>query len=164
MYHHEHRTQPARVVVHKSSPFDEAEIAGCKEAATSLRISSLDLLSLNKSMTRLFRNGYNPPLRGTLLSLDDANLILYLRGSVPFFRTWPGMYVPRALGVRLDRVETNAVLLSEEILALSKQNWNNTQFDGAWPITLRAARQVGSILKHIDPTVQTIPARYSHWM
>jgi hypothetical protein len=31
-------------------------------------------------------------------------------------------------------------------LALSKLNWNNTQFDGGEPITVRAARRVGDIL------------------
>ena len=28
-------------------------------------------------------------------------------------------------------------------------NWNNTQFDGYWPITVRAAREVGNILKYL---------------
>jgi hypothetical protein len=35
-----------------------------------------------------------------------------------------------------------------ECLALSKMNWNNTRFDRLLPITLRAAKQVGSILKY----------------
>jgi hypothetical protein len=33
------------------------------------------------------------------------------------------------------------------MLSLSKLNWNNTQFDGGEPITVRAARRVGDILK-----------------
>ena len=37
--------------------------------------------------------------------------------------------------------------LANEILSLSKLNWNNTQFDGGEPITVRAARRVGDILK-----------------
>ncbi len=31
-------------------------------------------------------------------------------------------------------------------------NWNNTQFDGGEPITVRAARRVGDILKHVSET------------
>jgi hypothetical protein len=31
-------------------------------------------------------------------------------------------------------------------------NWNNTRFDGLLPITLRAARQVGRILKYLEGT------------
>lgn len=30
-------------------------------------------------------------------------------------------------------------------------NWNNTQVDGKWPITLLAAKKVGSILRHLGP-------------
>jgi hypothetical protein len=39
--------------------------------------------------------------------------------------------------------------IAREMLSLSKLNWNNTQFDGGEPITLRAARRVGDILKCI---------------
>lgn len=31
-------------------------------------------------------------------------------------------------------------------------NWNNTQFDNFEPITLKAARKVGSIFKYMKPT------------
>ncbi len=30
-------------------------------------------------------------------------------------------------------------------------NWNNTEFDNSMPITIRAARKVGKILKYIGP-------------
>jgi hypothetical protein len=35
-------------------------------------------------------------------------------------------------------------------LALTKMNWNSTQFDGSLPITLRASRAVSRILKHVS--------------
>jgi len=42
-------------------------------------------------------------------------------------------------------------------------NWNNTQFDGADPITTRAADQVGSILRHVPDHV--VPqARYAYYI
>ena len=44
-------------------------------------------------------------------------------------------------------------------LALTKMNWNGTQFDGALPITLKAARQVGDILKYV-PDGTTPDPRY----
>jgi hypothetical protein len=36
------------------------------------------------------------------------------------------------------------------VLALTKMNWNTTQFDQASPIQIRAARQVGRVLKHVS--------------
>ena len=43
--------------------------------------------------------------------------------------------------------EMKAVKQKQEILALSKMNWNNTQFDGADPIALAAARKVSDVLE-----------------
>ena len=43
--------------------------------------------------------------------------------------------------------ESTKQVLATEMLALSKLNWNKSQFDGGEPITVRAARQVGDILK-----------------
>jgi hypothetical protein len=42
-------------------------------------------------------------------------------------------------------------------------NWNNTQFDGHDPITVRAARQVGKILKYVGPD-EPVEPRYAHYM
>jgi hypothetical protein len=42
-------------------------------------------------------------------------------------------------------------------------NWNNTQFDGGEPITVRAARQVGDILKQIQDD-EPVQARYGFYM
>ena len=66
------------------------------------------------------------------------------------------MYVPRPLELSVTRAETSIEQIARELLSLSKMNWNNTQFDGGEPITLRAARRVGDILKCIpeNGTVQ----------
>ena len=48
--------------------------------------------------------------------------------------------------------------LATEMLALSKLNWNNTQFDGGEPITVRTARQVGDIPKRV-PGDSDVPQR-----
>ena len=75
---------------------------------------------------------------------------------------YPGMYVPRALEIDSVETETPARTLAQEILALTKMNWNNTQFDSALPITLRAARQVGAILKYAGEEVVT--SSYAYYM
>jgi hypothetical protein len=60
---------------------------------------------------------------------------------------YPGMYVPRPIEFTLSQSKTPLEQLSREMLSLSKLNWNNTQFVGGGPITLRTARRVGVILK-----------------
>jgi hypothetical protein len=93
---------------------------------------------------------------------DERNHLLYTRGSVDFFRTYPGMYVPRPLLIRCDEVEQTPTFLAREALALTKMNWNNTQFDNGDPITLRAARGVGNILKYSEG--DRPQPRYSYYM
>ena len=162
-YRQHHRTLPARVVVYKTSTFNEEEVDGFLGAAQEHRVDVTELLSVRDSTIKLFREGAYPPLRGTFLSVDPKVHVLYTRGSVPFYSTYPGMYVPRALEFSCHHTEQTPLFLAKEILALTKMNWNNTQFDGAHPICVRAARRVGSILRYIDEQ-KDIEARYSFYM
>lgn len=112
---------------------------------------------------RLFRQGEQPPLRGTLLTLSDTRHVLYTKGSVPFYQLYPGMYVPHALPFRPVVHESSPEQIASELLALSKMNWNATQLDGRLPITIRTAESIGSILKHLADGQEPEP-RYAFYM
>ena len=73
------------------------------------------------------------------------------------------MYMPRSLLIGCDRIEQTPSYLASEALALTKMNWNDTQFDGGLPITIRAAKQVGSILKYVNKGDLFQP-HYSYYM
>ena len=150
-YRREHKTTPARLVLHKTSSFNDAEKDGFRRAAAGANLEVLDLVSVRRSGTRLLRAGDSPMDRGTVLQFDQKSGIIYLKGTVPYFKVYPGSYIPRALEFTLDDGETNAGELARELLGLSKLNFNNTQFDTGDPITVRAARRVGDILKHVQP-------------
>lgn len=158
-YRREHKNFPARVVVHKSSVHNSDEIEGFVEALRGFSIDpeQADFVSITHSYTRLFRGNRYPPLRGTFFDTGGKLLILYTKGSVDFYTAYPGLYVPRPLGFRCDRTVQTPTFLAQEILALSKMNWNNTQFDGGEPITIRAAQEVGNILKYFGPNEQYEP-------
>lgn len=159
-----HETLPARVVLHKTSSYNEAELEGFRSAAAAERVSRLDAVSVSDRDTpRLFRYGAYPPLRGTWLALDERDHLLYTRGSVDFYATYPGLYVPQPLIFRCEDVEATPRQIARELLALSKLNWNQTQFDGSEPITVVAARKVGDILKYV-PEGGRIAPRYSNYM
>lgn len=153
IYQKEHKHFPARVVIHKSSKHNTDEITGFEKALRDFSIEPelADFVSVTSSSTRLFRDNLYPPLRGTFLDMEEESYVLYTKGSVDFFSAYPGMYVPRPLRIRCDQVADTPTYLAQEILALTKMNWNNTQFDGKEPITLRCARQVGQILKYFGP-------------
>lgn len=159
----QHGHYPARVVLHKTSRFDRNEMAGFHKAIDERDIDYADFVWVRKSMTRLYRLGVYPPLRGSLLRFEKDQALLYTRGSVEFFRTYPGMYVPRPLMLHCQALGQPLQHVAGEMLALTKMNWNNTQFDNGLPITIAAARQVGDVLKYV-PEGQEIAPRYSFYM
>jgi hypothetical protein len=165
-YWDEHKNMPARVVIHKSSYFTAEELAGFRAALEQKKIEMVDMLSIRKSSIRLFRAGSYPVLRGTHMALDEKRHLLYTRGSVPFYETYPGLYVPRAVEILWDDAWESRQALCREILALTKMNWNTTQFDMRDPITIHAARRVGDILKYIplDAPSSRIARHYSSYM
>lgn len=157
---------PQRLVVHKTSNFTEPEQEGIAAAARENRIDALDMVTIHQGTTfRLFREERYPPPRGTLLSFDTKNHLLYSRGSVPYFETYPGMYIPNPLQIRLFRHDASAELICNEILGLTKMNWNNTQFDRRMPITIECSRKVGDILKYLpEGDDKDMELRYSFYM
>jgi hypothetical protein len=97
------------------------------------------------------------------MQLDDESWYLYTRGSVDFYMAYPGMYVPKSLEIHAAQVDQSPRKLAEEVLSLTKMNWNNTQFDNSLPITIKAARQVGGILKYaLD--LPKVASSYSYYM
>lgn len=57
---------------------------------------SLNLTFQESSPIAIFRDGNYPALRGTFIDLRGKGL-LYTRGSVPYYGTYPGLRVPRPL-------------------------------------------------------------------
>lgn len=154
---------PKRLVIHKTSNFSEDEIFGFTQSAKDLHINQLDLITLQVSDLRLYRSGNYPPMRGTHLTMSDKHHLLYTRGSVPYYETYPGKYIPRAIEVKLAQHDESPNIICDEILSLTKMNWNNTQFDRQMPITIECARNVGEILKYLDPGDQ-MQLKYSYYM
>ena len=96
-YKAHHRHVPARVVVLKTSRFRPEEAEGIDAALKMSGIEMADLLWVQESSPiAVFRDGNYPVLRGTFVNLNGKGL-LYTRGSVPYYGTYPGLRVPRPL-------------------------------------------------------------------
>lgn len=99
-YRQHHGHAPARLVVLKTSRFESGEVDGIGEAADEMQVGIRDLVWVSESSpVSLFREGNYPPLRGSFVQLGRDGL-LYTRGSVPYFRTYPGMRMPNPLMLR----------------------------------------------------------------
>ena len=143
-------TFPARLVIHKSSNYSEDELDGFRNAVYEMGIGKVDFVTILDSNVRMLRDDMYPALRGTHIELDKNIRLLYTKGSVEYYRTYPGPYIPQPLEVRVVESDVSPDIICEEILALTKMNWNNTQFDGKYPITMVCARKVGEVMKYLD--------------
>ncbi|MDP4208915.1 MAG: hypothetical protein Q8928_08890 [Bacteroidota bacterium] len=147
-------TIPGRVVLHKTSKYYEDELDGFTQAMQDLGIREYDILTLMETDLRFFRNNLYPPVRGSLFSLSEQRHILYTRGSVHQYQTFPGMYIPAPLEIRIISSVSSVKTVCKEVLGLTKMNWNNTQFDNKYPITIGCARRVGEIMKYLGENEQ----------
>jgi hypothetical protein len=160
-YHFAMGNYPGRLVVHKSSNYKVDEIDGFRQATESVRINTTDFVTVLDTEFRLLRDGSYPPYRGTCVELDKTSTLLFTRGSVRYYKTYPGAFIPQPIEVRIIESDESSEVICNEILALTKMNWNNTQFDGKYPITLSCAKKVGQIMKYVDGEPQR---RYSYYM
>src|SRR5581483_4832355 len=147
----------------KTSFFDDEESDGFIKAVKEREIDLYDMVYVSRSNIKLYRAGQYPPLRGTCLQIEEDTALLYTRGGVDFFQTYPGMYVPRALEVCAEDTDRSLRDLTAEVLSLTKMNWNNTEFDNSQPITIQASKRVGRILKYLDKDDRP-NALYSYYM
>lgn len=164
-YFDEHFNYPARIVLHKTSSFTDQEISGFSDAFNEKGIRNVDYVYVRESSTKLFRTKSYPPLRGTLWQHEEKKGILYTKGSVPFYETYPGKYPPGTIYIDSTHAQRSFREIASEIFALTKMNWNSTRFDQKVPITLKASREVGDILKYVKNTdAPAIPPHYRFYM
>ena len=134
---------PVRVVIHKTTFFDDAELAGIRAALSDIPI--VDLVTLVPSALRLLRLGTYPPKVGTLCSVNNAKSFLFTSGYMPELGTYPGPHVPQPFEIRLQS-EGSKIEAAQDVLNLTRMNWNTADIRGKWPVTLSFARRVGGIL------------------
>jgi hypothetical protein len=145
---------PLRVVVHKTSNFTPDENAGIAQALRSVPV--IELLTLRPSEFRMLRDGTYPPHRGTYCSVND-DAFLFTSGYMPAYRTYPGPHVPAPIElVAGGGVDTEAA--ANDVLALTKMNWNSASAFMGLPITLNFAQKVGAVMGEIPPDVEPHPS------
>ena len=155
---------PKRVVIHKSSPFRDEEIEGFNEALAN--IETVDYVHINEhSGIRLFpKSEVYPPIRGTFV-YSGNQFILYTTGYVPLLDTYNGSSIPTPLLLRAYRMDSEPEQIGKDIMALTKLDWNNADFNTRVPVTISVARKVGEILSESSiQDVKEFPTSYRYYM
>lgn len=156
---------PRRVVVHKSTTFTPEEIAGFN-AAVPPRVEA-DYVTIDRTRyTRFYHtdSGY-PPVRGTMVYQDARDSVfLYTTGFVPALRTYPGSTVPAPISFCAARLDSSLEQVAADIMALTRLDWNSTDFCTREPVTISVSRKVGAILSEARARGMSPPAPYRFYM
>ncbi|GLK85516.1 argonaute/piwi family protein [Ancylobacter defluvii] len=162
-YKAHHMNYPARVIVLKTSRFRDEEADGILDALQEVGTELRDLVWVQESShIKVLRDGNYPVMRGTFVEMGGKGL-LYTTGSIPYYGTYPGMYDPKPLLIcPHSRSDSTVKTLAEEVFSLTKVNWNSTQMNQKLPIPIRAARNVGEILKYV--TTEKVNSDYGRYI
>ncbi len=152
--------KPSRVVVHKTSVYQPEEESGFRTAAQA-GVPVCDLVWMRSTPFRLLRKGTQEPWRGTLCTVGVESY-LFTSGYVPWWDEYPGPHIPAPLQIGSCGV-TDIRQRAEEILALTKMNWNSTEGIGRHPITISFARKVGTLMTELSEN-QTPNPSYRFYM
>src|SRR6266513_1811399 len=141
--------KPARVIVHKTSMYQPEEQTGFRDVAQA-SVPACDLVWMRSTAFRLIRKGTQEPWRVTLCSIGEESY-LFTSGYVPWWDEYPGPHIPAPLQIGASG-DTDIRHRAEEILALTKMNWNSTEGLGRYPITISFPRRVGALMAELSET------------
>jgi len=148
-YREKHGRAPSELFIHGQTSFNNEEWQAFEEAAppetnvVGVRIRTTD------GETKLFRDGDYPVLRGTALILDEKNAYLWTNGYVPQLDTYIGPETPNPLFITLLRSKHKMPQMEtvlNDIVGLTKINYNSCNYNDSLPVTVRFARMVGDVL------------------
>ncbi len=170
---------PRELVVHKQTPFQPQEVAGCCDAwgaTTNLSCISITrppwrgvTLDAPKAGETKGVPSYALP-RGTAFQLDDRSVLLWLGGNAPratltgqdnYFQGGKG--IPRPLLLTRDAGAGPLDYVAAQVLALSKMDWNNDSLYDGLPCTIRYAKVLAKTIKHM-PDLAPQPYDYRLFM
>ena len=137
--------EPARIVLHKTTQFNDDERRGFLNAFAAIPIT--EFVNIVQSDSRLVQRSAYPPKRGTLCQINGS-AFLFTTGFIPEWNTYPGVHVPVPVRIRTDR-GVDRMRAAVELLGLARMNWNSAFDTTGSPITLRFAREVGGIMAEL---------------
>jgi hypothetical protein len=148
---------PRRAVLHKTTAFDEGERSGALRALDN--VPKAEFVALRTSEFRLLRQGDYPPPRGTLTTIGNRAFLL-TTGYQANRRTYKGSHIP----VPLDLVtDSDVEIAAQDVMALTKLNWNAAGDHMQFPVTLAFAQKVGTIMAEV-PEDQEPQTRFSYYI
>jgi hypothetical protein len=142
---HQSGTAPRELFIHGRVRLNEEEWEGFRAAAgRSTKIVGVRIR--RASDLKLFSRIVYPVPRGTAWLQSRTQGYLWTVGFVPRLQTYAGKEVPNPLFIEVTHGRASISWVLQDILALTKLNYNACIFADGEPVTLKFADRVGEIL------------------
>lgn len=156
---------PRRVVIHKTTPFRNEEVAGAAEALSGVaEIECLEITTTVSWRAVWLKPSRDPNLpsepdaypvhRGTMVPLSGRAALLWAAGNAPSASLRGNYYqgkksIPKP--IRLQRYAGSGPLElpALEALALTKMDWNNDALYDPVPVTVRYAQSLARTIARV---------------
>jgi argonaute-like protein implicated in RNA metabolism and viral defense len=155
---------PERVVLHKRTHFTKDEREGLADGLSGVQHIDMLEIQIDNALRYVasvpngdgtFDDDSYPVRRGTAMKLDDFTALVWVHGATtalhPGYKYFQGKRrIPAPLTVRRHAGRTDLPRLAEEILGLSKMNWNTFDLYTKLPATVHSSNviaRIGSMLQ-----------------
>jgi argonaute-like protein implicated in RNA metabolism and viral defense len=151
-------TLPHRVVLHKPTPFIRDEREGLCEGLGG--VGNIEMIEIQRDnalryVSSVWRNGRFdednfPVRRGTTVKLDDFTALIWVHGSTSAIdsqrRYFQGRRrIPAPILLRRYTGESDLNIVAQELLGLSKMNWNTFDLYTKEPATIHSSKEIARI-------------------
>ena len=161
-YRKNHGDAPTELFIHGRKWFNDEEWDGFLSTVPD-GTNLVGIRITPSSKLKLYTARRMPVVRGTALPITDRNGFLWTNGFVPRLRTYPGWEVPKPLIVDIHKGNANIRTVMEDIMCLTKVNFNSCIFGDGLPVTLKFADAVGEILT-AAPVGDLPPLPFRHYI
>ncbi|WP_413670081.1 SIR2 family protein [Mucilaginibacter sp. Mucisp86] len=152
---------PKRVVVHKRTHFRRDEIKGIVDSLKKSGVQQVDLIEINfeedarfislSTYNGIMQSANFPLSRGTCFLLNSTSALLWTHGIVPSVKSANRSYylggknIPIPLKVTKHYGNSNISTIANEILGLTKMNWNSFDLYSKLPATIQSSNEIARI-------------------
>lgn len=162
-YIRENAVPPKELFIHGRTRFNVEEWNGF----TGVVPSETNLVGVrikDESMMKLYGPGKESVLRGIALKQSRKKGYLWTRGYIPRLQTYPGRGVPNALSIEICQGDADLGQVMQDIMGLTKVNFNSCIYADGYPVTLRFADRVGEILTAMPLSQDFPPLPFKHYI
>jgi len=152
--------KPKEIFIHGKTFFNDNEWDGFQDSVGD-DINLVGVRIINEKYFKLFRDGDFPILRNSLYIKGKNNAYLWTKGFIPRLQSVLGLETPNPLSIQIVRGVSDIKTVCQDILSLTKLNYNTCIFSDGMPVTLKFADRIGEILTAgPNEQLEVLPFKY----